>query len=168
MSLEGSIATVSLSGIFQLLCNESKTGILRIKGDDKEFQVYFLEGNILYAIQSMKLARLGELLVQDDLISREEIKQCLQDAQKEKIALGKVLVNKGFISFEILSKYISKQILEILCEIFNWHSGEFIYNDIDYNLKWMVPIKLKTLPLVMEAMRLVDEQNNSASLANSA
>lgn len=158
MSLQGNIETVSLSGIFQLLCNESKTGILGIKLEDKEFQVYFLEGNILYAIQSMKLARLGELLVEDKLISPEEIKQCLRDAQKEKIALGKVLVNKGFISFETLNKYISRQILEILIEIFSWYSGEFIYNDVTYNTKWLVPVKLKTLPLVMEAMRLVDER----------
>ncbi len=168
MSLEGKIETVSLSGIFQLLCNESKTGILRIKLDAKEFQVYFLEGNILYAIQSMRMARLGELLVQDQIISPSEINQCLQEAQKEKIALGKVLVDKGYISFQELSRYISKQILEILCEIFKWQSGEFAYNDIVYNIKWLVPIKLKTLPLVMEAMRLVDEQNSKIPLSKPA
>jgi hypothetical protein len=164
MSLEGKIETVSLSGIFQLLCNESKTGILRITDDLKDFQVYFLDGNILYAIQSMKMARLGELLVKDNIISQAEINQCLQDAQKEKIALGKVLVNRGYITFQELSRYISKQILEILCEIFRWRSGEFSYSDINYNLKWLVPIRLSTLPLVMEAMRLVDEHNSKIAI----
>jgi len=161
MGLEGKIETISLCGIFQLLCNESKTGILRVKDGATEYQVYFLEGNILYAIQSMKQARLGQLLIQNNIISPTDLQQCLQEAQKEKIALGKVLVNKGFLSDEDLAKYLSMQILEILCEIFTWRSGEFFYSDIEYNLKWLAPIKLKTLPLVMEATRLADEQTKT-------
>lgn len=159
MGLSGNIETVSLSGILQLLCTENKTGILRVKNGGKEYQIYFLDGNILYAIQSMKQARLGQMLIQDGLLSRQDLQQSLLLAQKEKMALGKVLVDKGFLSFDILEKYIYKQILEIFCELFEWTSGDFIYNDIKYNLKWLVVIKLNTLQLVMEALRFIDERD---------
>ena len=159
MSLSGSIETVSLAGILQLLCNEKNTGILRVKNQGTEYQIYLLDGNILYAIQSQKQARLGRLLIEDGILTDETLRQCLKTAQKEKLALGKVLVDKGHISFETLENYIYKQILEIFFELFQWESGEFVYHDIQYSMRWLVVIKLNTLQLVMEALRKIDELN---------
>ena len=157
MAFSGSIETISLSGILQLLCNENKTGILRVKQEGTEYQIYFLDGNILYAIQSLKQARLGQLLVEDGILPREVIRQCLKDASKEKVALGKILVDQGHITFETLEQFIYRQILEIFCHIFEWETGDFVYDDIQYNLRWLVIIKLNTLQLVMEALRRIDE-----------
>lgn len=162
MSLSGRIETVSFHGILQLLCKESKTGILRIRNEKgMEFQFFLLEGNILYAIQAFREARLGILLLRDEVTTEEVIEKCLEKAKKRKVALGKVLVDEGHISSQLLKHYIYKQILEILTTIFHWEKGEFSYIDQNFNLNWLVVLKINTLQLLMDAMQQVDEHNKS-------
>ena len=77
MTLKGNIQTVSLGGIVQLLGNENKTGILRVYKEKEEYQIFYLEGSIIYAIQSKKEARLGELLIRDGLITEKKLEEGL-------------------------------------------------------------------------------------------
>ena len=163
MSLSGRIETVSFQGILQLLCKESKTGILRIRNDSgEEYQIFLLRGNVLYAIQAFKEARLGQLLIRDGATSEEIIEQCLEKAKKKKEALGKILVDDGHITSQQLKDCIYKQILEILITIFKWQKGEYIYKDQTFNLKWLVVLKINTLQLLMDALQQFDEHEQAA------
>jgi len=160
MSLSGRIETVSFQGILQLLCKENKTGILRIRNDQgMEYQLILLEGNIQYAIQAFKEARLGRLLIRDNVLSEEILDRCLNKAKKQKKALGKVLVEEGHITSQQLENYLYKQILEILITIFQWKKGEYSYNDQKLNLKWLVVLKISTLQLLMDALQQIDEKS---------
>lgn len=156
MPLTGSIQTISLPGIIQLLCSEAKTGFLKVRRNNLEYQVFLLEGKIVYAVQALKEAKLGHYLVQDGIISMETLYAALKTARSQKIAVGKILVDQGHISFETLKKYIHKQILEIFCHIFEWETGEYQFIDSEYNLKWLIVVKLNTLQLVMEALHHTD------------
>lgn len=163
MSLSGHIETVSFQGILQLLCKENKTGVLRIRNDEgQEYQFFLLDGNVLYAIQAFKEARLGRLLVKDGILSEDIIQQSLSTAKEQKKALGKVLVEQGHISSQLLENYLYKQILEILITIFQWKKGEYSYQDQHLNLKWLVVLKINTLQLLMDALQKVDEKAHSA------
>ena len=93
MTLKGSLQTVSLYGIIQLLCNEHKSGILRVFRDREEYQIFYLEGSIIYAIESKKEARLGTLLIRDGLITAEKLKDCLQLARERRQAIGRILID---------------------------------------------------------------------------
>ncbi len=156
MGLEGQIETISLSGILQLLCHEEKTGILKVCNDNVEYQIYFLNGCALYAIESFKAARLGDLLVEDGIISEAVIQDCLKEATHKKIAIGRVLVEKGHVSFKTLESYIYKQILEVIFHMLKWKNGKFSYQDMRYNLRWLVVVKLNTLQLIMDAKKIID------------
>lgn len=157
MTLKGSIQTVSLYGVIQLLCNEHKTGILRVFKDKEEFQIFYLEGSIIYAIESKKEARLGSLLIKDGLMTAEKLETCLALARERRQAIGRILVDEGHITTRNLEKYMYKQVEEIIYNLFLWPEGEFQYRDARINLSWMVVIKLNTLELLMDAFRRVDE-----------
>ena len=157
MAITGSIPTVSLSGILQLLCIEKKTGILKVRKGKAEYQVFLLEGYIVYAIQALKEARLGHLLIRDSIVSSDTVEVCLKIARSKKKTIGKILVDEGHISFATLEKYIYEQILEIFCHLFQWETGEFHYADSQYNIEWMVVVKLNTLQLVMETLQNIDD-----------
>ena len=157
MTLKGSIQTVSLYGIIQLLCNEHKTGILRVFRDKEEYQIFYLEGSIIYAIESKKEARLGSLLIKDGLITAENLETCLGLARERRQAIGRILVDESYISIKDLEKYMYKQVEEIIYNLFLWPAGEFQYRDTRINLAWMVVVKLNTLELLVDAFRRVDE-----------
>ena len=159
MALKGTIRTVSLAGILQLLCHENKSGILRVSHRDQkaEYQIYYLDGAIIYAIESKKEARLGALLIQNGLVTNERLDECLALAKMKKQALGRILVEEGVISLRTLESYVYKQVEEIIYSLFLWKDGDFLYNDAHINLSWMVVVKLNTLHLVMDASRRHDE-----------
>ena len=62
MSLKGDFESFYMTSIFQLLSDEQKTGILRVTDGGKEIRIYFLDGNIVYAMGSQKQDRLGTYL----------------------------------------------------------------------------------------------------------
>jgi len=157
MTLKGSISTISLSGIMQLLSSEKKTGIMKAKQSSREFQIFFLEGAIVYAIESLKESRLGSLLSKDGYITDKQISECLHIAKEKKQYIGKTFVDQGYISTSILEKYIYRQVEEIITGILLWEEGEFEYIDSRFSLKWLEVVKLNPLQLMMDSVKYIDE-----------
>ncbi len=157
MSLSGTIDTITISGILQLLGNESKTGILSVKSHGIEFQIYFDDGSIIHAIEPLTESRLGSIMLNEGAIDKEDYEKALQLAKKKKQSLAHVLVGENFITVEKLKEYIFIQIQEIIFSMLCCHAGEFEYHDCNYNTKWIFSVKLNTFELVTDALRRLEE-----------
>ena len=123
MNLQGDFEGLTLASILQLLCNDQKTGILTVTREDEESRVFFDQGTIVYASASLKHARLGYLLRTDGILSSQQLQRCLSFAKEEKVHLGKILVEKGYISLDTLKKYNTKQVETILYDLLFWEKG---------------------------------------------
>ena len=159
MSLKGNLETFYLNSILQLLSNDQKTGILAVKNENNEVKIFFQDGDIIYATGTKKENRLGYRLQADGLISREQLQACLSQAQKDKRALGKILVEKDFIAFSDLERVIRDQAEEIIFDLFIWQKGDFEYKDARLNLELMVITRLNVLKILLEASRRIDEMS---------
>ncbi|MCP4118242.1 MAG: DUF4388 domain-containing protein [Desulfobacteraceae bacterium] len=157
MNLQGDFEGLTLASILQLLCNDQKTGILTVTRENVESRVFFDHGTIVYASASLKQARLGFLLRTDGIISAQQLQKCLAFAKEEKIHLGKILVEKGYISLDTLKKYNTKQVETILYDLLFWEKGKFEYRDARLNLKNMIVTQLNPMKLILEASRRIDE-----------
>lgn len=157
MNLQGDFEGLTLASILQLLCNDQKTGILTVTRKDEESRVFFDQGTIVYASASLKQARLGFLMRTDGVISAQQLQKCLSAAREEKVHLGKVLVEKGYISLDILKRYNTKQVETILYDLLFWEKGKFEYKDARLNLKNMIVTQLNPMRLILEASRRIDE-----------
>ena len=159
MSLKGNLETFFLNSILQLLSEDQKTGVLQVVNQQKKVKIYFQEGEIVYATGSQRESRLGYHLQSKGTISREKLHECLELGQKEKKALGRVLVEKGYITAEKLEKIIYDQIEEIIFDLFIWEKGDFEYKDAKLNLQGMVITRLNVVKLLLEAARRIDEMS---------
>ena len=159
MSLKGNLETFYLNSILQLLSNDQKTGILTVKNEKNEVKIFFRDGDIIYATGTKRENRLGYRLQADGLISREQLQECLAEVQKDKRALGKILIEKGFISFSDLEQVIRDQAEEIIYDLFIWQKGDFEYKDARLNLELMVITRLNVLKIMLEASRRIDEMS---------
>ncbi|MBF0390915.1 MAG: DUF4388 domain-containing protein [Desulfamplus sp.] len=157
MNLQGDFEGLFLTSILQLLCNDQKTGMLRVTSGDNECKVFFEEGTIVYATGSQKESRLGYILRRDGIISAEQLQKCLTLAREQKLSLGKILVDKGYVTMSTLKKYNTKQVEEILYSLLLWKKGKFEYKDIKLNLEGMVVTQLNPMKLILEASRRIDE-----------
>ena len=157
MNLQGDFEGLTLASILQLLCNDQKTGVLTVTCEDSESRVFFEQGTIIYASASLKEARLGFLMRNDGIISVQQLQKCLALAREEKMHLGKILVEKGYISLDTLKRYNTKQVEIILYNLLFWKKGRFEYKDAKLNLKGMIITQLNPMKLILEASRRIDE-----------
>jgi hypothetical protein len=160
MQLKGNFDPSFLSSILQLLCNEQRTGVLRMRHDDKtEVKIYIYDGYIIYATSTHKQSQLGFLLKSLGLISSEQLKHCLNLAVKTKKAIGKILVEQKIIPPADLKKAVRKQAEDIILNVFFWEKGLFEYNDAKLILKDLVVTNLDIMSIILEATRRIDEMS---------
>jgi len=157
MTIKGNLETFYLTSLLQMLNYDRKTGKLTIKCDANEVQIFLHEGDIVFATETQKTNRLGDLLKNNGIISQPVLNECLALSRKNKQGLGKTLVQQGYISLEHLNAFLLKQAENTIYNVFLWTEGEFEYRDQDLNLKGVVGNKLNTMNLLLEASRRIDE-----------
>ena len=159
MSLKGNLAAFPLSSVLQFLSNDQKTGLLHVSNNEKKVKIIIKNGTIIYAMGTQKEFRLGSIMVNERIITEEQLKECLDIGKVKNDAIGKVLVEKGYISLKTLKKISNKQVEEILYDLFLWQDGEFEFMDSTPDLNRIVETKLNTMSLILEASRRIDEMS---------
>ena len=159
MQLKGNLDTSIIINILQLVCNDQKTGTLQVTDGDNVVKVIIKEGTIIYATGTQKAFRLGVFLKNAGIISGEQLEKSLEQGKAQQKALGKILVENGFISKEDLKNFLRKQVEEILFDMFLWQEGNFEYNDIMLDINNFIVFPLNTMNLILEASRRIDEMS---------
>ncbi|MCP5045877.1 MAG: DUF4388 domain-containing protein [bacterium] len=159
MGLRGNLETFLLTSILQLIHNDRKTGALQVRNDEDWVNVIIQNGAIVYAMGSNRHARLGNLLRAQGMITLEQLQVCLAEGKVKKQALGKILVDKGFLSVDQLKQFIRSQVEEIIYSLFLWNRGNFQYKDAKLNLSGLVATNLDIMEVLLEASRRIDEMS---------
>ena len=157
MSIKGNLKTFHLSSLLQMLNYERKTGKLKIKSESNEVEIFLHEGDIVFATETQKTNRLGELLKNSGIISQAVLDECLSLSRKNKQGLGKTLVQEGYLSLGRLNSFLLQQAENTVYNVFLWEDAEFEYQDADLNLKGVIGSKLNTMTILLEASRRIDE-----------
>lgn len=158
MAIEGSLQDVSLADICQLLALGQKTGCLSLTDRSNFGYVYFARGRVIHASVLNRPDRLGELLVRNNVVTREDLSAAMEAQAHEKGArLGEILVRNGALSEEALQKYISLQIEEAVYHLFAWQQGSFHFDPDQAPDDELFLVNIPADALLMEGARRVDE-----------
>ena len=157
MNLKGNFEPASLASILQLLSNEERTGTLHLTNGENEVKIFVLNGGVISAAGSQKQTRIGDLLRKNGMISANDLTYCLTASQQKKQALGSVLVQRGFITEEMLRETIHKQAEEVIFDLFSWKTGYFEYHDSNLVPQGALDTKIDIMNIIMEAMYRIDE-----------
>jgi len=111
--MQGKIADFSIPDIFQLVSSQGKSGSLTISGNDQSTVFLFLDGRIVDVQPDRRDSRslLGTMLRDAGYLTDGELKRFLlargTGAGKK---LGEILVERGKVPKEIISRYLALQI----------------------------------------------------------
>lgn len=159
MAIEGALQDVGLADICQLLSMGRKTGCLSLTDRANFGYVYFENGRVIYASVLDRPDRLGELLVRNDVITRDQLSEAMEEqARRRGVRIGEVLVKAGALATEELQRYIRMQIEEAVYQLFTWNQGSFHFDPDqrpDEDDLFLVSIAVESL--LMEGARRVDE-----------
>ena len=159
MAIEGALQDVSLADICQLLGMGMKTGCLSITDRSNFGYIYFQRGRVIYASVLNRRDRLGELLVRNHVITRKDLGIATQKQSQQKgKRLGEILVEIEAISEDELHKYIQMQIEEAVYHLFAWTQGSFHFDtDQMPDEDGIFLVSIPPEALLMEGARRVDE-----------
>ncbi len=158
MAIEGSLKDVSLADISQLLAMGGKTGCLSLTDQANFGHIYFEDGRVVYASMVNRPDRLGDLLVKNEVIDRDQLSAAMDTQAHERgKKLGELLVESGALSQEDLDKYISIQIEEAVYQVFQWNQGTFQFQPDVRPEENLMLVSISIDALLMEGARRVDE-----------
>lgn len=174
MGLVGRLDDLALPEIFSLLSLSRKTGKLVLRHKEETACVIFSGGQVVQAATSSLRESLGHLLLLQKVIKENELMAALeiQRGSTRKKRLGGILVEKGFVSQEVLENTIKRQIEEIIFEILNWKEGVFNFELGETNVgdeigvdthEFLLRSGIKAEYLIMEGARLFDEKRKIIS-----
>ena len=159
MALQGTLKDFSITEIIQLIGQQLKTGVLKIRRGKDVVEIYFVDGMIVHVYSNYRGKKdlIGEILVKAQLITEEQLERVLK-IQKETLKyLGEILVELQLLTKDDVLKVISTQIYETIYDLFWWEDGTF-----NFDLKLVesykkVPFALSTEQVLLNILRMVDE-----------
>jgi tetratricopeptide (TPR) repeat protein len=158
MAIKGSLREASLPDVLQLLAMGRKTGCLSVTDRADFGYIYFDRGRITYASIVNRKDRLGDLLVKNDLLTRDALAAAIQaQSRNPEQRLGEILIEQGAISREQLEQYIRLQIEEAVFYLFTWTQGSFYFEPDQRPEAGAMLVSINADNVLLEGARRVDE-----------
>ncbi|MBP2674212.1 MAG: Response regulator [Deltaproteobacteria bacterium] len=128
--MQGKITDFSIPDIFQLISSQGKSGSLTISCEDRASVFFFSDGRIV-DVQPVAPGReerslLGSMLRDAGYLTEGELKRVLEARGKgggKKI--GEILVDRGIVPKEVVSRYLVLQIKECLFDVLTYRDGDY-------------------------------------------
>lgn len=159
VTLQGFIESIPVSNVLLLLNKLKKTGILKFMLKDAVKSLYFKNGNVVFATSNIDDDRLGESLIRNGKITEKQLNIAAKEISPSR-KLGKILVDKGFITAKDLFLGVRVQIEEIVLSLFRFDSGYFEFKEENFtDLAASIPINL--MNTVLKGLR---KSNRKAKL----
>jgi hypothetical protein len=159
MALSGTLKDFGIADILQLIGHQTKTGRLTLKTGSHEVEVFFIEGNVIFASEKARDSKelLGSLLLRAELLTQAQLDQALTVQQRTLKRLGDILVETEVVSKKQLSQMMRLQTTETLYKLFAWKNGsyEFSQEEVDPAKSIFDPIRAESV--LLEGFRRMDE-----------
>ncbi len=156
MSFAGNLKTVSLPDMFQLIFSSKMTGNLTVSKEKAKRQIFFRNGMLIYAMSTDEQDLFGNILLKKGRISREELNKVLV-GQKGGKKIGAILVEKNLFTREEVIDCLKIQIEEIVYGLFGWKDGEFEFHQGQTPPEDAIQTEINPMNIIMEGTRRIDE-----------
>jgi hypothetical protein len=155
--LEGDLSRIQLPDVLSFVSMVRGTGKLKLRHGDLERAIIWKEGDIIFAQSSSHEHSLGQFLLRNGKITREQYEESRQKITPN-VRHGKLLVQMGAISPKDLWWGVKNQALEIIYSLFHWNEGRFAFYEPNEEISAeKIVLQLNASSVIMEGVRRIDE-----------
>lgn len=157
VALAGRLGEIAVADLISFLNMFRKSGVLRfsLAGGSKE--LFFENGEVVFAVSTFPEEDLGEILFALGKVEREAL-QKVRRFVTERTAVGKTLVDKGLVASKDLWQATRHQVETIVYQLFTMHQGSFCFTARPLAKEEVLRLSMSTQNLIMEGLRRVDER----------
>ena len=148
-----------MENIFQLLDFAALTGKLEVNSPDNTGNFYFTKGVLTSGMLQINHRKIGEILLESQLISEEQLQECLRLHKQSNFQrrLGQILLEMGYIQPFILNESLLSQIKEAFFEALSWHEGTFVFYQNVAPAPDAIQLQARIDHLLLEGMVYIDD-----------
>jgi hypothetical protein len=159
LALKGTLKDFGIAEIFQLIGQQSKSGILHLRGSDEEIHIFFFNGNVVRADAGGRKARekLGSRLVRAGVITEAQLETALETQKRTLRKLGDVLIEMRACTKDDLKELSALQTSETIYHLFHWKTGTYEFEPGAVEVDQQTVTQLRSESVLMEGFRQVDE-----------
>ncbi|MEN8153707.1 MAG: DUF4388 domain-containing protein [Acidobacteriota bacterium] len=103
------------------------SGVLYLKREEILKELYLNKGKLVWAVSNSEVDMIENLLISEKKVDAQTI-SVLRGEVKDSLELGKLLVEKGLITFEELIEFSKSQLKKILLSILKWGDGVYYFS----------------------------------------
>jgi curved DNA-binding protein CbpA len=152
--MNGVLSPGVLPGVLRQIYVARRSGLLHFAQGDARYSVRFVNGNIVHAQSNLPQARLGQIMVEQGLLSQAHLQQAQQAVARTGRRFGEVLVEMGVLNWERLGDALAVQVRELLLQVFVWAEGSYEFEPRT-DAAGQATLKLSTGEMILEAVRKV-------------
>ena len=167
MSLIGSLEDLGLGDILQIISLSQKSGVLSIRGDDREGTIILHEGLVRGAFLKGGPTDLRSLLVDGGFVASDEFDRAREAAAGPGTTVEHALAESTSLTVERIDSLRRESVEAAVVAMFGWHTGDFSF---DVRTDQEAPEQQLFLPtgisaqyLAMEGSRIDDESVRRSS-----
>ncbi len=158
MGFTGNLKTVPFPDILQLISTGKKTGRLKITRQQQSKEIFFKNGNIIFATSSnIQDDLLGNLLLKKGKVSKYDLDKAINMQETSGKKIGMILQELNVLKPDEVEECLKIQIEEVIFSLFSWDSGEFGFQDNIFPPENQFITELDTINVIMEGTRRIDE-----------
>ncbi|MEC9465627.1 MAG: response regulator [Myxococcota bacterium] len=153
LALQGSLQDHSIAEVLGKLWSERASGALLLR-QGKVKKIMHIKDGTPYSVKSNLINEcLGQLLVRERLISKEELKKSVSKMKETGTKQGQILIEMGSITENNLSYALGLQLETKMFEPFSWESGEYRFNPAAELPQAVTDVEWKEGAMVVEGIR---------------
>lgn len=111
---------LNFAGILKLLYSNQKSGVLKVRSPEGELNLHFMEGKIV-GVETPRGQEwvIGDYLVEGKVLSVRRLIKAVNIASRKGLSPEEVLVRKGYISPDVLRRYMDLYSREVILPLFS-------------------------------------------------
>ncbi len=156
LALMASVDSFPPADVLGLVHDARKSGLLAFGCGEIEKEIYLHRGEVIFATSNRIVDRLGECLLRAHVITLEQLKEA-QRGWAPDVPLGKVLVERGFLTPRELWNGVKHQVEEIVRSLFAYTAGRIHFWEGTVQPDNIVRLSLPTRRLVVEGLERQEE-----------
>ena len=150
----GDLRDVPVPMVLHRIVQRRGKGTLTLSRPSERIHLFFVDGELKAANSTRAGMRVGETLLVNGVLPEEEFEIALRSVEPGRRGrIGKMLVEKGLVSQEILDAEIRKHFEGIFFSCFSWREGDFAFLPSRGRLDSDVSLDLPTAALIIEGVR---------------
>ena len=123
----GDLAVTPLAEILATIDRYRVPGVITASRENRIRRIYLDEGLVVFATSNEREASLPVWLIRNGKLTRESALEAEARRVRQGLRFGQVLLQMGLVTPEALNEAISGQIRDILWGVFDWQSGDVLF-----------------------------------------